>query len=71
MLLAVLGAWACEDVEEGFLLITTTETFTREILLAFVEEGFGGKELVYNFHFGDPILIGKIVESHFDSVPFN
>ena len=50
MLLAVLGAWACEDVKEGFLLVATLEAFTREILLAFVEEGFGGKELMYYLH---------------------
>ena len=50
MLLAVLGAWACEDVEIGFMFVAATEAFTCEVLLAFVEEGFGGEELVYYFH---------------------
>ena len=50
MLLAVLGAWACEDVKECFVLVAATEAFACEVLLAFVEEGFGGEELVDYFH---------------------
>ena len=46
MLLAVLGAWACEDVKECFVFVAAAEAFTCEVLLAFVEEGFGGEELV-------------------------
>ena len=37
MLLAVLGAWACEDMEIGFVFVATAEAFTCEFLLAFVE----------------------------------
>ena len=50
MLLVVLGARTCKDMEKGLLLVATTETFTRGILLSFVEEGFSGKELVDNLH---------------------
>ena len=50
MLLVVLGAWTCEDVEKGFVLVAASETFARGFLLSFVEEGFGGEELVDDLH---------------------
>ena len=53
MLLSVLGAWACEHMEECFMFVAASEAFTCEVLLAFVEEGFSGEELVYYFHSRD------------------
>ena len=53
MLLTVLGAWAYEDVQEGFMFVAAAEAFTCEVLLAFVEEGFSREELVYYFHSRD------------------
>ena len=57
VLLTVLGAWAYEDVKEGFVFVAAAEAFTCEVLLAFVVEGFGEEKLVYYFHSGNLVSV--------------
>ena len=71
MLLPILRAWACKDMDICFMFVAAAEAFTCEVLLAFVEEGFGGEELVYYFHSGDLVCAGELVEFHFDCSPFD
>ena len=47
MLLLVLGALACINMEKCFMHMSAAETCACEILLAFVEKRFGGEELMY------------------------
>ena len=53
------------------MFVAASEAFTCEVLLAFVEEGFGGEELVYYFHSGDLVCAGELVKCHFDCSPFD
>ena len=71
MLLLVLEALACVDVEERLFFIFAAETCTGEVLLTFTQEGFGGEELVEEFHSRYLVGVGEVVEGHFDGAPFN
>ena len=71
VLLLILKTLARIDVDECFCCLVVSKAFAREVLLALVQEGFGGKELVDDFHLGDLICVGKVVEGHFDSAPFD